>query len=185
MKVSGKGIAAGLAFEFLPALIFGSALAFAGSRALAASRFDSVPLLAGAVAFGVCWLSLRRFGAGAESLPMADFDQSDLERELAKLAGEMQCAGVLENRGVEDEPGELLLDEELRARSSEEPVPEKRLQSFEGDSQVIRLFDPKSESAGEMQKRIDRHLRDRSRPQLSDATQELHEALSALRQSLR
>ena len=69
------------------------------------------------------------------------------------------------------EAGELLLEDPL------EPVCDR--------SQVIRLFDPSQmPTAGELHERIDRHLATGPRA-LPDSTQELHAALSALRQTLR
>ena len=180
MKRNGEGIVSGLAFEVAPAAIFGSAAIFASATALSLPRFDVIPLFTGVGAFAVAWLLLRRLGRGAGSLPLANFEQSDLERELANLAEEMQCG--------EDRPEleELILEDEVAADADDdELVLDDPLPDVEGDSRVIRLFDPARETAGEMQARIDRHLRSTDRPPLSDATQELHEALSALRQSLR
>ena len=124
--------------------------------------------------------------AGVKALPMADFDQTELERELANLADEMQRAELLaENPTKDPEFDELLLEDELPALVDDVLILEDILPGSEGDSRVIRLFDPRNETAGEMQERIDRHLRNTPRPPLSDATQELHEALAALRSSLR
>ena len=178
MKGNGEGIVWGLAFEFAPAAIFGSAAAFASAIALSLPRFGVVPLSTGVGAFAVSWLLLRRLGAGAGALPLADFDQSELERELENLAAEMQRA----DGSAEDE---LILEDKLPPLSEDELVLDDPLTGVDEDSRVIRLFDPASETAGQMQARIDRHLRTTARPPLSDATQELHEALSALRQSLR
>jgi len=186
MKRSGKGIVSGLAFEFAPAAIFGSAVAFASATALALPRFDLISLSSGSGAFALSWLVLRRFGAGPKSLPMANFDQSDLEREFASLAEEMQNAAAFSDAGHDHaELDEMLLEDELPSTEKDELLLENPLSSIQEDSRVIRLFDPRLETAGEIQERIDHHLRTTPRPQLSDATQELHEALSALRQSLR
>jgi hypothetical protein len=178
MKRNGEGIVSGLAFEVAPAAIFGSAAVFASAAALSLPRFDAIPLSTGLGALAASWLLLRRLGRSAGELPLASFDQSDLEIELASLAEEMQ-------RGDgQPELEELVLEEEA-ALDSGELVLDDPLPAVEEDSRVIRLFDPSSETAGQMQARIDRHLRATVRPPLSDATQELHEALSALRQSLR
>jgi hypothetical protein len=178
MKRNGEGIVSGLAFEVAPAAIFGGAGSFATATALSLPRFDLVPFFTGVGAFAVAWLLLRRLGRGAGSLPLANFEQSDLERELTNLAEEMQ-------RGEDRSELEELILEEEAILDSEELVLDDPLPAVERDSRVIRLFDPSSETAGEMQARIDRHLQATPRPPLSDATQELHEALSALRQSLR
>ena len=176
----------GLAFEIAPAVIFGSAVAFASAMTLAVPPLDLIPLGAGACAFAICWLGLRRFGAGPKALPLADFDQSDLERELALLAEEMQNGDRLASSPTEDSAlDELILEDELPAISEDELLLEDQLPSAQEDSRVIRLFDPRPQTAGEMQEQIENHLRTTPRPPLSDATQELHEALSALRHSLR
>lgn len=186
MRGSGESIVWALAFEFTPAVIFGSAVAFASATAMAVSRLDLFPLSAGIGAFMGSWLVLRKFGAGAQPLPLADFDQTELERELANLAEEMQRAEGLADEPAEDaDLDELVLEDELPAPVEDELILEDRLPAPEEDSRVIRLFDPRTETAGDMQARIDRHLRNTPRPPLSDATQELHEALAALRSSLR
>ena len=176
MRGNGEGIIWRLAFEFAPAAIFGSAAGFASATALSLSRFDVIPLSTGVGAFALSWLILRRLGGGADPLPLANFDQSGLERELASLAEEMQ-------RG--EELDELVLEDEVPFPADDELLLEDALATAQEDSRVIRLFDPASETPGHLQARIDRHLRTTARPPLSDATQELHEALSALRQSLR
>jgi hypothetical protein len=66
---------------------------------------------------------------------------------------------------------------------AEELVLDDVLQALGPESRVVRLFEP-SDTAGELQERIDRHLRSAPRP-VPDATQELHDALAALRRSLR
>jgi hypothetical protein len=175
MKGSGESIVWALAFEFVPAVIFGSAVAFASGTVFAVPSFGVIPLSAGTCAFALSWLLLRRLGSGARSLPLADFDQSELERELAILAEELQQAGL----------DELVLEDELPPLIEDELILEDQLRASEEDSRVLGLFDPRTEKAGEMQSRIERHLRTTPRPPLSDATQELHEALAALRQSLR
>jgi hypothetical protein len=179
MKRNGEGIVSGLAFEVAPAAIFGSAAAFASATALSLPRFDVIPLSTGFGALAASWLLLRRLGRGAGQLPLANFEQSDLELELASLAEEMQ------RDDGQPELEELVLEDEVAPASDDELVLDDPLPQVEEDSRVIRLFDPSNETAGEMQARIDRHLRATARPPLSDATQELHEALSALRQSLR
>lgn len=178
MKRSGESIVWALALEFVPAAIFGSATAFASATALAMPRLAAIPVSAGAGALALSWLLLHRLGSGTKPLALADFDQSELEREFAKLADEVQ-------QRVAEEPEELLLEEEISAQSDDELVLEDELPQLPDDSRVVRLFDPRFETAGEMQERIQRHLDARSGAPLSDATQELHEALSALRQSLR
>ena len=186
MRGSGESIVWALAFELTPAVIFGSAVAFASATAIAVPRLDLVPLSAGVGAFMGSWLVLRKYGAGAKSLPLTSFDQTELERELTKLAEEMQRTGGFADDPTEDaDLDELILEDELPASVEDELILEDPLPARQEESRVIRLFDPRTETAGEMQERIDRHIRTTSRPQLSDASQELHEALAALRSSLR
>ncbi len=181
MRGSGDGIIWTLAFELMPAVIFGSAAAFASAIALAEPHFALVPASVGAGAFALSFLALRRFGSGAKQLPLADFDQSELERELTRLAEEIQQAGL---DGVQ-KGEELVLEDEVHPPFEDELILEDRIADASQDSRVVRLFDPRSVTAGEMHERIQRHLENGQRPPLSDATQELHEALSALRRSLR
>ena len=186
MKWSGDGIVWILALELVPAAIFGSAVAFAGATVLELPRLGVIALSGGVGAFALSWLVLHRFAGTARSLPLATFDQSELERELAKLAEELQQSQA----AVDPSTGgaqldELLLEDELPSLADDELLLEEELVAPQEDSRVIRLFDPAAETAGEMQARIERHLDTTPRPQLSDATQELHEALSALRRSLR
>jgi hypothetical protein len=189
MRGSGESVIWALAFEFVPAVIFGSAAAFASATALALPRFGVVPISTGAIAFALSWLMLRRLGSAAKTLPLADFDQSELEREFEALAEEMQLAEAGDEAAARTfDEDELILESELPAPLEEELILEDQLISpaiEEEDSRVVRLFDPRTATAGEMQERIQTHLRNSPRPPLSDATQELHEALSALRQSLR
>jgi hypothetical protein len=175
MKGNSEGIVSAFAFEFAPAAIFGSAVGFASAIAFSMPQLGVIPLSAGFGAFALSWLALRRFGAGSKSFPLADFNQSELEREFANLAEEMQQGGA----------GELILEDELPPLAEGELMLEDQLPASEEDSRVIRLFDPRTQTAGEMHARIDHHLRTTPRPPLSDATQELHDALAALRQSLR
>lgn len=171
----GESVIGALAFEVTPAAIFGSAAAFAGATLLGLPHFALEPVAGGAAAFGFAWLVLRSLGrAKGARLPLPDFDQGELDRELELAAGELgnfsaEQLDVAEE--FEDHADELILEEVV--------IP------ADPDSRVVRLFKPDgTPTAGELQQRIERHLR--SGPQaVPDATQELHEALAALRQSLR
>jgi hypothetical protein len=185
MRGSGESIGWALALEFVPAGIFGSAVGFASATALTLPRLGTIPISAGAAGFALSWLALSRLGSTPKSLPMASFDQSELEREFTKLAEEIQQTAQLGGPVAPDEPEELLLEDELAPSFDGELILEDELPPLDEDSRVVRLFDPRSETAGLMQERIERHLRTTPRPPLSDATQELHEALSALRHALR
>lgn len=158
-----------LALELAPAAILNFAVAFgvatymrqAGLGAFAAAG----SVAAGIATFLVAWVLLRRVGRSAERLPLPTFDTSPLEAELLRVH-EADCL-------AEPISEELLLDD--------------KLESVNADSRVVRLFEPVgTPTAGELQARIDRHLRVNASPAAPpDATQALHDAISALRQSLR
>jgi hypothetical protein len=99
---------------------------------------------------------------------MPVFDPADYEPEVAEAAVD-----------------ELLLDEPVEPDVEEELLLEVRAWPSTYDSRVVRLFDPaRMPTAGELQQRIDRHLQSPNRV-IPDAAQELHDAIAALRQSLR
>ena len=165
MKKRGAGIVWSLVFEVVPATVFGAATGFCSATFLSSPLLSASPLAAGAAAFGGTWLMLRSLGSPRRRLYLPEFELGGFEADAAL---------------PEAEPEELILDEVL-----DELVLEDELQ-VEEDSRVIRLFDPaKMQTAGELHARIERHLQGASRPNMPDATQELHEALAALRQSLR
>jgi len=177
MSKRGAGIIWELAFEVVPATIFGGASGFCIATFLAVQPLSTTPVAAGAAALGCTWLMLRRLGTRRRlylpQFAVEEFEPQDQAEEL-----------VLEDRLDEDE---LVLEDQLDPGAAEdELVLENPLPEVEEGSRVIRLFDPaKMQTAGEMQARIERHLRDAPRPGMPDATPELHEALAALRQSLR
>ena len=109
-------------------------------------------------------------------MPLAVFERPELETGLSpmgELLEEADVVAIVERLGAtpaKPSGEELVLDEVLAA--------------IEPESRVVRLFEP-NDTAGEMQARIDRHLRSSPRQIPPDATQELHEALAALRRSLR
>ena len=172
---SGGEILWGLAFEFAPAAIFGAAVGFSTATWLALPPLGTTPAAAGAAAFGAVWLGLNRFGSPGKAFPISDFEKRELEVELSavgELLEEADVVAIVEQLGASTaKPGEeLVLDDVLAA--------------IEPESRVVRLFDA-NDTAGEMQARIDRHLRSSPRQIPPDATQELHDALAALRRSLR
>jgi hypothetical protein len=175
MKNGGE-ILWGLAFEFAPAAIFGAAVGFSTATWLALPPLSTTPAAAGAAAFGAVWLGLNRFGCRGKAFPIADFEQPEIEVErsaVGELLEEADVVAIVEQLGASStKPAgeELVLDEVLAA--------------IEPESRVVRLFDA-NDTAGEMQARIDRHLRSSPRQIPPDATQELHDALAALRRSLR
>jgi hypothetical protein len=173
MQGEGESIGWSLAFEVVPAAIFGGAVAFATSTLFGEPAFSMTPAAAGAAAFGGVWLALGKIGSQPKTYPVAAFERTPLECELSavsELLEQADVVGIVEQLGAsgdERSAEELLLDQER-----------------EQDSRVVRLFEP-NETAGEMQARIEDHLRSAPRQNPPDATQELHDALAALRRSLR
>jgi hypothetical protein len=176
MKNGGESIFWALAFEFAPAAIFGAAVGFATATWLALPPLGTTPAAAGAVAFVAVWVGLKRFGSRGKAFPIADFEQPEIKVELSAVGELLEEADV------------VALVEQLSASSTkpagEELVLDDVLAAMEPESRVVRLFDA-NDTAGEMQARIDRHLRSSPRQIPPDATQELHDALAALRRSLR
>ena len=176
MQGKSEGIGWSLAFEFTPAVIFGSAVGFATSTFLAQPLVETTPIAAGAAAFGGAWLTLSKFGSSKHRFPLPEFEQAEPEYEpsaLHELLEQADVAGIVEQLGAsfaEAPTEELVLDDVLAA--------------VESDSRVVRLFEP-TDTAGEMHARIEDHLRSTPRHSQPDATQELHDALAALRRSLR
>jgi hypothetical protein len=176
MKIGGENILWPLAFEFAPAAIFGSAVGFATATWLGLPPFEMTPVAAGAAAFGAVWLGLYKF-ASREAFRLTEFEQPEVEFQrsaMGELLEQADVAAIVDRLGSssvheEPKPEVLELDDVLAA--------------IESESRVVQLFEA-NDSAGEMQARIDRHLRSSPR-QVPDATQELHDALAALRRSLR
>lgn len=162
-----------LAFEFAPAAIFGGAVAFASATALAIPRIQLAPVAAGAAAFAIASLALSSIGRGRRHFRLPQFERVELD-ETFDLFGEqepLELDTVFEPPAP-DEPEELLL--------------ENMFPAIDPDSRVVRLFDRgPAPTAGELRARIEEHLSSAPRPEMPDATQELHQALAALRQSLR
>lgn len=171
-----NGWAQALALELAPAALFNFAVAFAVATSMRQSGLDELAaaasVTAGIAAFLLAWLGLRNLGRPGRRFALPLFDHPPVEAEFSDelLLTERVPAGVAAQQYTEDE---LLLDDVL--------------QSLGPDARVVRLFRPNGiPTAGELQARIDRHLRSNSPPvELPDATQELHEAILALRQSLR
>jgi hypothetical protein len=172
---SGERIGWALAFEFAPAAIFGSATAFSAAIFLGVPQFEMTPIAAGAAAFGGVWLGLNKFGSRGRVLPLPEFEQPRLELSpVSELLEQADVVAIVEQLGAP--PAEREFEEEL--------VLEDVLEAIESDSRVVRLFEP-NDTAGEMQARIERHLHSARHQAQANAAQELHEALAALRRSLR
>ena len=172
----GESIGWALAFEFAPAAIFGSATAFSAAVFVGVPQFGITPVAAGAAAFGGIWLGLSKFGSRGRALPLPEFEQRPLELSpVSELLEQADVVAIVEQLGATP-AAEREIEDEL--------VLEDVLEAIESDSRVVRLFEP-SDTAGEMQTRIERHLHSTRRQAQADAAQELHEALAALRRSLR
>ena len=172
---SGESIGWALAFEIAPAAIFGSATAFSAAIFLGVPHFEMTPIAAGAAAFGGVWLGLNKFGSRGRVLPLPEFEQPRLELSpVSELLEQADVVAIVEQLGAP--PAEREFEEEL--------VLEDVLEAIESDSRVVRLFEP-NDTAGEMQARIERHLHSARHQAQANAAQELHEALAALRRSLR
>ena len=165
-----------LAFEFMPAAIFGGSVGFSAATFLAEPLLGVTPLAAGAGAFGCAWLGLRKFGTPKEQFSLSDFEEPRVEYQpsaVSELLEQADVVAIVEQLRAGDDqkgPDELVLDDVLTA--------------IEQDSRVVRLFEPR-DTAGEMHSRIEKHLQSSPRQTPPDATQELYDALAALRRSLR
>ena len=162
-----------IALEGVPAVLFGAAAGFCTGKLTHVAPLSVTALGSGAAAFGAAWLVLRLFRGNQPQFPMPVFDPADYEPEVPQLllSAPVPVEDYVEPLAEVEEEEELLL--EVRAW----PDP--------SDSRVVRLFDPaRMPTAGELQQRIDRHLQSPNRV-VPDAAQELHDAIAALRQSLR
>jgi hypothetical protein len=148
----------------------GSASLFAGAAGYSALLLASpaAGVAAAAIAFVGAHQALGRIDRQPRfALPEFAVDTVEAEEDELLLT-ELTELLLTETVAIGDE---LLLDDPL-----DQPAP---------DSRVIRLFDPRTlPTAGNLHDRIERHLQ-RPSPAYPDATSELHEALSALKSSLR
>jgi hypothetical protein len=151
-----------LALEVAPALLFAASVGVAASTVTGQPLEIGVPAAACAAGFLVAWAALRRFGSAMPRYALPPFDSAAIP-----LPDEAEPA---EEPSSDDE---LLLVDVLA-----EPPP---------DSRVIRLFDfAATLAAAEAQSPVDHHARlPAGAAPAPDATRELHEALDALRRSLR
>lgn len=178
MRGAGEDIGWAFMLELVPAALFGAATAFA----IVTVGVDAAPQIAaglsGAAAFLVVWRGLRRFGSATARFCLPQFEFEPLEGPMRLVtaeghSGEDPAQRQRATAMVQQAADELLLDDVLEGLAPE--------------SRVVRLFDSSTlSSPGELQARVDRHLR-REPPQMPapDATQALHEALAELRRSLR
>jgi hypothetical protein len=176
MSGGSRSIGPALAFEFTPAVIFGSSVAYATATWMALAPFSTTPAAAGAAAFGGIWLGLNKFGSQGRALSLPEFEQPPLQLSpVSELLEQADVVAIVEQLGA---------NPAAKREIEDELVLEDVLEAIESDSRVVRLFEP-SDTAGEMQARIERHLHSTRRQAQADAAQELHEALAALRRSLR
>ena len=165
-----------LAFEVAPAAIFGGSVGFATAAYLAEPLLAITPVSAGAAAFGAVWLGLSKFASPTARFPISEFEEPQVDYEqsaLSELLEQADVVGIVEQLGASSDQ-----------KPAEELVLDDVLAAVEADSRVVRLFEP-NDTAGEMHSRIEDHLRSAPRQTPPDATQELHDALAALRRSLR
>ena len=163
----GQRSGASRAVDIGAAGIFAGAAGYSALLATAAAGPASAVAAAGFIAAAATMARI----SDASSFPLPGFalQPIEVEEDDALLLTEL---------------AELLLSEV--AVDGNELLLEDRLDSPTSDSRVIRLFDPKSlPTAGELQERIEDHLRNARARAYPDATAELHRALSDLRQSLR
>ena len=164
-----------LYFEAGAASVLGLASGYAGLALTASPPLAAAGALSSAIlAFG----ALLKVAAPAE-LALAGFAPVEIDEDDVLIL-------TLDQRLA---PDELLLDRPLELP---ELLLEDRLPSAGDESRVVRLFDcSRLSDPGELQARIERHLQSASRPQRtepfppSDDSAALHQALSALKHSLR
>lgn len=192
-----RHMGARLALEIAPASLFGASVGFAASAA-------ALPLPAAVAgtfaAFLLAWSALHRLDGEPETIALPQFELAALvtdevlepprddPADIAPL--ELTTADIFEARQPDGETGELLLDEIVAQQPAhgDELLLEDMLGGLQPESRVVRLFESGAcPTAGELHHRIERHLGAGTRAIFSppDATRELHEALDALRRSLR
>jgi hypothetical protein len=147
----------------------------------------SASLFAGAAGYSALLLSSPAAGAAAAAIAFVG-----AHRALGRIDSQPRFAlREFALGGIEEaEEDELLLTEltELllveTVKTDDELLLDDRLAEPEPDSRVVRLFDPRTmPTAGELHARVERHLSKGAA--YPDATAELHDALTALRNSLR
>ena len=167
MRGSWNDSALGRLVDATAAAMLAAAVGIAAAMVL--QGFDLVvrTAISGALAalvFAGALLALRRLAPEPQFL-LPEFDPAPVE--LSEAVRDVEDTPVMVGEG-----DELILDDVLG-----EIAP---------NSRVISLFDPATmPTAGELQSRIERHLLGPDVPAPPDATGDLHDALRALRQSLR
>lgn len=194
--------------DWLVELAGASAPAMAASfAAMKLAPFHGWPfsgaMLAGfGITFGLSFAAIRLVPAEQRLLPLPEFepslklDEVLLPDDTLLLEDRLTDDELLLSEALVDSAGwpELLLDQALVAPTMasataavaelllDDPLPVPA-----PDSRVVQLFaDGRMPTAGQLQRRIDRHLADGARPTADPATSDaLGEALAELRRSLR
>ena len=174
--MSGAGQSSGVS----RAIDIGSAGLFAGAAGYSAVLLVASPV-AGVAAATAAFVGARRALGRIDDSPrlaLPEFAPLQLDFAEPEEVPELLLT----------ERTELLLTELAGPLTDEDDalLLEDRLEAPPFDSRVIRLFDPRFlPTAGELHERIERHLQTPSAVDYPDATAELHQALAALRKSLR
>lgn len=191
--------------ELAGAVAPAAAAGFAAMRL--APLYEVTPATALLIGFGsvfaLSFAVLRAIPPEPRLLALPKFEQRALPDDVSVLV-EALGSGVppLEEPHAEPaellldqpwlEPEELLLDQPLVASADLAAVAELLLDDPlpvpDGESRVVQLFAPgRMPTAGQLQRRIDRHIAggDRPLPSRPDASDALGEALAELRRSLR
>ena len=173
--------------EFVGASVPAAATAFAAIKLAPINGWALSPavLLGFGVTFAAAFIAMRIVPAEARYLALTDFEPAAVPAvesandelllvERYEAPDELYLDQPLEVT-ASDAVAELLLDDPLPA-----PMP---------DSRVVQLFaDGRMPAAGQLVKRIDRHLAEATGPvqaPASDASDALNEALAQLRRSMR
>jgi len=159
---------------------FGSASLFAAAAGYSFSLVSGSPAgtaAAAVAAFVGAWLALKRID-DTPSLKLPAFALAQIQLELRAEAPELLLT----------ELAELLLTDHLNQApdGADELLLDDRLEPPGEGARVIRLFAPRlPPTAGELNERYIGHLGKGDCSRNHDATGELHQALTALRNSLR
>lgn len=192
----GSAVAQALALETFPSLLLGAG---GGHAALAAGLAPTPSFALGVTAFALCHVLLAQFAKPAAKAEATAFTLAELafpiDADVEMLETLLLDEPVTEpdlnpmqipdmGPALEPDPFGMTTGEVDRSPARVDPVPSPR--AFDADSRVVQLFDPQAgPTAGELSERIDRHLASPGSRPIPDASAELRDALSALRQSLR
>lgn len=195
-----KGGLIAASVELLPAAFLNFAVAYAVANVLRLSGMAAqaafASALAGVAAFLCAWFLLRRAGGEAEGrFRLPHFEPAALEqddRSRAEAADQellLTAELTVQPAGDERQPEGSMdaAEPNSAAGPAEELLLDDVLARIESGSRVVQLFDPqRMPTAGELRERIDRHLESGAADaQPADASYDLHQAIEALRSSLR